>query len=60
MAGIVAWLRAHKFETQVTAVLLMAIPPLPLYFAAQRGAVGWIWVLLSMVILGNVLVLLAR
>ena len=60
MPGIITWLRNHKFETHLAAVLLMAVPPLPLYFAAQQGAAGWIWALLSLVILGNVLVLLVR
>jgi ABC-type maltose transport system permease subunit len=60
MAGFIEWLRTHKFEAYLTAVLLMAVPPVPLYFAAQRGAVGWIWGLISLVVLGNVLVLLIR
>lgn len=51
-------LRSHKFEFQLMVVLLMAIPPLPLYYAAQRGAQGWIWFLLSLVVLGNILALL--
>ena len=51
-------LRTHKFEFHLAGILLMAIPPLPLYFAAQRDAQGWIWVLLSLVVLGNILTLL--
>lgn len=51
-------LRTHKFEFHLAVILLMAIPPLPLYFAAQRDAQGWIWVLLSLVVLGNILTLL--
>lgn len=51
-------LRAHKFEFHLVVILLMAIPPLPLYFAAQQDALGWIWVLLSLVVLGNILALL--
>jgi hypothetical protein len=31
-----------------------------LYFAAQNGATGWIWMFLSLIILGNLLVLIIR
>jgi hypothetical protein len=60
VSGFVKWLRTHNFEAYLTAVALIAIPPVPLFFAAQQGAVGWIWGLLSLVILGNSLVLLVR
>ena len=42
------------------AFLLMILPPILLFYAAQAGAVAWIWVLLSLVILGNVLALASK
>ena len=60
MTNILAWLRAHKFEAHTIAFLLMVIPPIPLYFAAQQGATGWIWILLIPFILGNLLVLVIK
>ncbi len=60
MDSLIKKLRAHKFETHLAAILLMAVPPVALYFAAERGAVGWIWFLISLVILGNLLALLVE
>jgi hypothetical protein len=54
------WLQKHKYESHLMAFLLMAIPPVPLYLAAQHGATGWIWFLISLVILGNLVVLIVR
>jgi len=54
------WLRAHKFEVHVAAFLLMILPPIPMYDAAQAGDNTTIVVLLAIVILGNVLVLLVK
>lgn len=51
-------LRKNKFQLHLIALLLMLIPPIPLYFAAQRGASGLIWVLIGIVILGNLLAIL--
>ncbi len=60
MSGFFKWLRANKFNAHLIVLALLFIPPIPLYFAAQSGAVGWIWALLGLVILGNVLVLFVR
>ena len=49
------WLRKHKFEAYLAAFMLIVLPAAPLYLAAQRGATGWIAVLLAPVILGNLL-----
>jgi hypothetical protein len=37
----------------------MVLPPIPMYYAAQRGETGWLLVLLGLVVLGNVLVVIA-
>jgi len=51
-------LREHKFKLHLTALLLMLIPPIPMYFAAQNGANVLIWFLIGVVILANLLVIL--
>lgn len=51
-------LHEHKFKLHLTALLLMLIPPIPMYFAAQNGATVLIWLLIGVVILGNLLVIL--
>jgi VIT1/CCC1 family predicted Fe2+/Mn2+ transporter len=54
------WLTKNKFEVHLVAFLLMVLPPIPLYYAAQSGASGLIWALLALVICGNLLALLSR
>ena len=51
-------LRQHKFGLHLTALLLMLIPPIPMYFAAHQGATGLIWFLVTIVVLGNLLVII--
>jgi hypothetical protein len=51
-------LKEYKFHLHLTALLLMLIPPIPMYFAAQAGATGVIWFLVAIVVLGNLLVIL--
>ena len=60
MTTVLNWMRAHKFEAHTLAFALMVLPPAPLYLAAQHGANGWIWPLLGLVILGNLLELAIR
>jgi hypothetical protein len=49
------WLQTHKFQAHTLAFLMIALPPIPMYIAVQRGATSWIWPLLAPVILGNLL-----
>jgi hypothetical protein len=51
-------LSGNKFRLHLTALLLMLIPPIPLYFAAQDGATALIGGLVAIVVLGNILVIL--
>jgi hypothetical protein len=51
-------LKEHKFQLHLAALLLMLIPPIPMYFAAQSGAAGLIWLLVAIVVLGNLLVII--
>ncbi len=58
MENIKQSLRENKFKLHVTALLMMLIPPIPMYLAAQNGAVAWIWFLLGVVVLGNLIVII--
>ena len=50
--------RRQTFKVHLVALLLMILPPVPLYYAAQRGDSGWLIALLGLVVVGNTLVLL--
>ena len=54
------WLTKNKFEIHLLAFLLMMLPPIPLYYAAENSDTGLIWALLGFVILGNLLALISR
>lgn len=60
MSNIYRYFTEHKFEAYVIAFLLMTIPPLPMYYAAQGGNISLVFVLLGFVVLGNLLVLMIR
>lgn len=60
MAAILNWLKAHKFSTYIIAFLLMVLPPIPLYFAANASATGWMIFLLTLIAAGNLLAVLTR
>jgi len=51
-------LKEHKFRLHLTALLLMLIPPIPMYFAAQAGTTSLVWFLVAIVMLGNLLVII--
>ena len=53
-------LRDNKFKLHLTALLLMLIPPAAMYLAAENGATGWIWFLIGIVILGNLIVVIVQ
>ena len=53
--ALMDWFKKHKFETSLVALLLMILPPLPMVFYAQSGKTSWVWLLLGVIILGNVL-----
>ncbi|MFL7893203.1 MAG: hypothetical protein ACK2UE_01305 [Anaerolineales bacterium] len=52
------YLKENKFRLHLTALILMLVPPIPMYFAAQARAAGLIWFLIAIVVLGNILVIL--
>ncbi len=45
---MIRWLRSHKFEAHLLAFILMIVPPIGLYSAAQAGAAGLVWGLLGL------------
>lgn len=51
-------LKEQKFRLHLAALLLMLIPPIPMYFAAQAGAFGLVWIFVAIIILGNLLVVI--
>jgi hypothetical protein len=57
---MIRWLQQRSNKVQLIAFLLMLLSPIPMYFAVQGGPVGWLYFLLGLFILGNVLVLLVR
>ena len=58
MENIKQSLRENKFKLHVTALLMMLIQPIPMYLAAQNGAAAWIWLLIGVVVLGNLIVII--
>ncbi|UCD99063.1 MAG: hypothetical protein JSV42_19350 [Chloroflexota bacterium] len=49
-------LSEKKFKLHLVALLLMLIPSVPMFFAAQYSATGLIWFLVGIVVLGNLIV----
>jgi len=58
MANLTAWVNRYKYPLHSLALILMVLPPVGMYLAAQAGAVIWIWVLLAFVVAGNLLAIL--
>ena len=58
MKSTIKWLQSHRFEAHLIVFLLIVLPALPLYFAAQQGANFFVWGFLSLVILGNLIELM--
>ena len=60
MRKMIEWLRTNKYESYLLAFALMVLPPIPMYIAAQQGASGWIWSLIGLIIIGNLIALVVR
>jgi hypothetical protein len=52
------YLGEHKFRAYALAFFLIMVPAIPLYTAADKGLTPWIWVLIGIVVMGNVLAIL--
>lgn len=57
---MINWLRAHKFESHLTAFILMVLTPIGLYFAANTDTIGLVWVLLGVFVLANLLAIFLK
>jgi hypothetical protein len=55
MGIIKKWLARRKFAANLLAFLLMVLPAIGLYSAAEWNATGWIWALLGVVVAANLL-----
>jgi hypothetical protein len=50
----------NAYKVHSIAFVLMLLSSAGLYLVANAGALSWIWVLLGLFVLGNVLVLLVK
>jgi hypothetical protein len=53
-------LSENKFRMHLLAFSIMILAPIPLYFAAQGRAAPWIWVLIALFSVANLLVIAVR
>jgi hypothetical protein len=53
-------LSENKFQVHLLAFCIMILVPVPLYFAAQRQATIWIWMLIAVFAAANLLVIAVR
>lgn len=60
MTTFINWLREHKFESHLTAFLLMVIPAGILYTVRSGQLQGIIWLLLGIFVIGNFLAMIIR
>ncbi|MFO8035662.1 MAG: hypothetical protein R6U57_03430 [Anaerolineales bacterium] len=58
MRDLLKKLRKHSFPVHVVAFLAMILPSASLYFLVGSGGVGWVWGLLGVVLLANLLAML--
>jgi uncharacterized membrane-anchored protein YitT (DUF2179 family) len=58
MRNFLAYLAAHKYGAYTTSFLLMMLPVVPMYYAAQAGSVPGMVTFLAIFVSGNILALL--
>ena len=58
ISNLIKWLRSNKFEAHTIAFLLMILPCVPLYSAANAGQTALIGLLIGLIVLGNLLAIL--
>ncbi len=49
------WLHAHKFEARLASFVLVTLPAIGAYRAAQAGAASWALACLSLIVAGSLL-----
>jgi hypothetical protein len=55
MDSLIPWLKKHSFQAHTIALGIMVASAGAMYFAAQSGSITWIWVLMGLFILANLL-----
>jgi hypothetical protein len=60
MHALIAQLRRNSFIAHLLALSCMVVASALMYVAAQKGLTSWIWVLIGLFILGNLLELVIR
>lgn len=60
MPSIKNFLQKHTYEIHTLAFVLMVLASLGLYFAAGASSAAWIWALLGVFGLANLLVLFVK
>jgi hypothetical protein len=58
MLRILEWLRRHKYPAHSLAFLAIVVSAIALYSAARAGATGWIWFLIGVIVLANLIAVL--
>ncbi len=58
MNSVRDWLQSHKFQMHLFVFIMITLPAIPLYFAAQNGENFWIIFLIAFVIFGNLIELI--
>ena len=54
------WLKKHSFEAHALVFFLITLPAAAVYLAAHSGTEPVIWLLISMIAFGNILVLFLK
>lgn len=52
-----AWIKKHSFQIHTVAFLTMILPAIPMFYAAKSGNDPFIFLLIGLVVVGNILVL---
>ncbi len=60
MDSFTLWLRKHSFLAHAVALGIMSMSAAAMYFAARLESTTWIWGLMGLFILGNLLELAIR
>lgn len=58
--GLLNRLKKSRQLGNFIVFILMTLPSIGLFIAAKAEAVNWIWILIGMVILGNITALLLK
>jgi hypothetical protein len=60
MDSLIPWLQKHSFQAHAIALGIMVSTAAAMYFAARLESTIWIWGLMGLFILGNLLELAIR